>query len=274
MKSYESSGARLTYEETGSGLPIVFLHPTPLDHEFWIPLTENLAGVHAILPDLRGHGESELGMHLPTGAFRAVADAPVLSVGQMAIDILALLDHLQLENAIFAGCSVGGYVLLEVWRREPERVRGMAFICSKAQPDSEANLPRRFSMIEAARAEGTKEIFDEMAVTLIGNTARYRRPGILAELRPRMDISVEAFVAIQAGLASRPNSLPTIPTIHVPVLAIAGGEDNGVTPDEMQAFQSAPGGCDFHLLIDAGHLAACEQPEKVASLMADWLRHL
>jgi len=58
------------------------------------------------------------------------------------------------------------------------------------------------------------------------------------------------------------------------VLAIAGGEDNGVTPDEMQAFHAAPGGCTFHLLLDAGHLAAYEQPVKVSSLMADWLQKL
>jgi len=274
MKTYESDGSQLSFEESGTGLPVVFLHPTPLDHDYWRPLTENLAGVRAILPDLRGHGESELGTNLPVGAFRAVADAPVLGVGQMATDILALLNHLELADAVFAGCSVGGYVLLELWRRAPERIRGLAFICSKAQPDAEANLPRRFSMIEAARAEGTREIFDEMAVTLIGNTARVRRPAIVGELRARMNVSVEAFVAVQAGLATRPNSLPTISTIQAPVLAIAGGEDHGVTPDEMQAFQSVPGGCEFHLLIDAGHMAAYEQPEKVASLLADWLRYL
>ena len=273
MNTYESNGTRLSFEETGAGLPVVFLHPTPLDHEYWLPLTQNLAGVRAILPDLRGHGESELGQNLPVGAFKAFPDAPVLTVEQMATDILALLDHLQLPDAIFAGCSVGGYVLLEIWRRAPERVRGLAFVCSKAQPDSEANRPRRVSMIEAARAGEMRSLFEEMAVTLIGTSARFRRPAILAELKSHMIISAEAFVAMQAGLATRPNSLPTVATIDVPVLAIAGGEDPGVTPDEMQVFQGAPGGCEFHLLIDAGHMAAYEQPEKVASLMAEWLRY-
>jgi pimeloyl-ACP methyl ester carboxylesterase len=274
MNSYELNGTRLSFEETGAGMLVVFLHPTPLDHDFWRPLTDNLAGVRAILPDLRGHGESELGDDLPTGTFEAASAAPVLNVERMAVDTLALLDHLEIESAVFAGCSVGGYVLLEIWRQAPERVRGMAFICSKAQPDSEANLPRRFAMMEVARTGDTRSLFDEMAVMLIGNTARFRRPEILAEIRSRMIISPEAFIAVQAGLATRPNSLPTIPTIDVPVLAIAGGEDNGVTPEEMQAFQAAPGGCSFHLLIDAGHMAAYEQPEKVASLMADWLRDL
>jgi pimeloyl-ACP methyl ester carboxylesterase len=78
-------------------------------------------------------------------------------------------------------------------------------------------------------------------------------------------------VAVQAGLATRPDSMPTVATIEVPILAIAGGEDPVVIPEEMQAFQGAPGGCTYHLLPDAGHLAAYEQPQKVAALMAEWL---
>jgi pimeloyl-ACP methyl ester carboxylesterase len=63
-----------------------------------------------------------------------------------------------------------------------------------------------------------------------------------------------------------------VATICVPVLAVAGGEDPGVTAADMRAFNAAPGGCEFHLLPDAGHFAAYEQPQKVASLMAEWLR--
>jgi 3-oxoadipate enol-lactonase len=70
----------------------------------------------------------------------------------------------------------------------------------------------------------------------------------------------------------RPDSVPTVATIAAPVLAIAGGEDSGVTAAEMEAFSAAPGGCEFHLLPDAGHLAAYEQPQKVAALLAEWLR--
>jgi pimeloyl-ACP methyl ester carboxylesterase len=274
MNTYESNGTTLSYDETGEGLPVVFLHPTPLDHEYWRPVAENLEGVRAILPDLRGHGQSELGEGLPIGAFRAVSDAPALTVAQLARDILALLDHLEIPRAVFAGCSIGGYVLLELWRQAPERVQALAFVCSKPQPDAEANLPRRFSMIEGARNGQLQEIYDEMAISLIGNTARWRRPAILGEVKSRMTVTAEAFVAVQAGLATRPDSLPTVETIEVPVLAIAGGEDNGVTPDEMQAFHNAPAGCTFHLLLDAGHLAAYEQPEMISSLMADWLRKL
>jgi pimeloyl-ACP methyl ester carboxylesterase len=42
----------------------------------------------------------------------------------------------------------------------------------------------------------------------------------------------------------------------------------------MEAFNTAPGGCTFHLLADAGHFAAYEQPRKVASLLSNWLEKL
>jgi pimeloyl-ACP methyl ester carboxylesterase len=267
-----SSGATLAFSDTGSGLPVVFLHPTPVDRDYWRPLMESLAGVRAIVPDLRGHGLSELGASLPVGGFSRVPDAPVLTIAQHATDVLALLDRLNLPEAVFVGCSIGGYVLLELWRRAPERMSGLAFVCSKPQPDAESNLEKRAATIAQARAGETAKIFDGMAQSLVGATACERNPGMVAEVRARMTLTADALIAVQAGLATRPDSMPTVATITAPLLAIAGGEDPAATPVEMEAFRAAPGGCEWHLLADAGHFAAYEQPEKVASLVAQWLK--
>lgn len=269
-----SSGARLAYIDFGTGVPVVFLHPTPFDHDYWRPLIGLLPGVRAILPDLRGHGASELGTGLPAGGFALVREAPVLTMRQLALDTLELLDHLSIKQAIFAGCSIGGYVLLELWRQAPERMRGLAFVCSKPQPESDAGLQKRAVNIELARTGDLNAIFDGMAQTVIGVTARSQRPAIVTELRSRMTLTREALIAVQSGLAVRPDSLPTVATITVPLLAIAGGEDGSVSPVEMRAFRAAPGECEYHLLPDAGHLAAYEQPEKVAEIMRRWLAKL
>ncbi len=279
--TYFAGGARLGFSDAGSGLPVIFLHPTPLDGDYWRPLCERIlsarldthfGGVRAIVPDLRGHGVSELGNNLPVGGFARVPDAPVLTMERLAEDILALLDHLELSYAVFAGCSIGGYVLLELWRRAPHRMRGLAFVCSKPQPDAEANLVKRAATMAQARTSGVAQIFDGMAQNLVGAAARARRPEITAEVRARMTLSVEALLAVQAGLAVRPDSAPTVATIGVPVLAIAGGADPSVAPQEMKAFEAAPGGCTFHLLPEAGHFAAYEQPGDVAALFSAWLR--
>jgi len=272
--TYQSDGATLAFCSTGAGLPLVFLHPTPLDGKFWRPLIDELAEVRAIVPDLRGHGRSELGA-LPVGGFAAVPDAPVLTMDQLATDILALLDHLEIPTALFAGCSIGGYVLLELWRRAPERMRGLAFVCSKPQPDAAANIAKRTASIEKARAAESPSVLQSMTQaqikSLTGTTTLEGRPEIVTELSTQMTLTPEALVAVQAGLATRLDSVPTVATITVPVLAIAGGEDTAITPAEMEAFRAATGGCEFHLLADGGHFAAYEQPRKVAELIAAWL---
>jgi pimeloyl-ACP methyl ester carboxylesterase len=191
---------------------------------------------------------------------------------QLAADVLALLDQLQIQEAVFAGCSIGGYVLLELWRKAPQRMSGLAFVCSKPQPDAEPALTKRAENIARVRTEGVNPFLDAMAQTLIGATTRKHRPAIVAEVRARMTLTAETVVAVQAGLATRPDSLPTVATINVPVLSIAGGEDGAVSPAEMEAFSAAPGGCEAHVIPDAGHLAAFEQPHTVYELLNPWLK--
>jgi 3-oxoadipate enol-lactonase len=255
-------------------MPVVFLHPTPIDHAYWVPVVDRLEGVRAIMPDLRGHGASELGSGLPLGAFARVPEAPALTMAQLATDMVALLDRLNLRQAVFIGCSIGGYVMLELVRRIPRRMRGLGFVCSKPQPDADANFAKRADTIARARAGEKDALFDSMAQTSIGATARRLRPEIVQQMRMRMTMSAQAIVSVQAGLAARPNSVPTIRNITAPVLAIAGGEDLAVSPSEMEAFRQAPGGCVSHLLSDAGHFAAYEQPDIVAGIVSDWLKPL
>ena len=276
---FVSDEAELAYHETGAGLPVIFLHPTPLDHDYWRPMLVALAGwagriapsIHAIVPDLRGHGDSPLGDSLPAGGFERVPGAPVLSMAQLATDVLALLDKLGVREGVFVGCSIGGYIMLELWRRAPERMRGLAFVCSKPQPDGEPALVKRAANIAIARESGVSALFDGMAQLLVGESTRQRRPEIVAECRARMTLTTVAFVAVQAGLATRPDSMPTVAFIQRPVLAIAGGEDTALSPADVEAFRGAPGGCQFHLIPDTGHFAAYEQPDGVAALLGGWL---
>jgi pimeloyl-ACP methyl ester carboxylesterase len=271
---YVSDGAQLSYFDTGTGMPVVFLHPTPLDNDYWRPMLDELSDalpVRAVVPDLRGHGSSELGASLPAGAFDRVPDAPVLSMGRLAADVLALLDALQLREAVFIGCSIGGYVLLELWRQASERMRALVFVCSKPQADAEPALAKRAANITIARQSGVSALFDGMAQLLIGESTRSHRPAIVAECRSRMTLTVDAFIAVQAGLATRPDSMPAVASMKKPVLAIAGGEDTAVSVSDMEAFCGSPGGCEIHVIPDAGHFAAYEKPHKVAMLLSEWL---
>ena len=107
-----SHDAQIFYTVVGDGPPVILLHPFPANHKVWLPATELLAGRYRlILPDLRGHGQSAAGPDSVPAA---------ITVEKLAADAGRLLDHLQIGKAIFAGCSIGGYTLYEIWRSMPD----------------------------------------------------------------------------------------------------------------------------------------------------------
>lgn len=253
--------AKLFYAASGAGPEVVLLHPTPVDHNFWGPLAPSLAGYRLILPDLRGHGRSQLG------------SSPV-SMGVLAQDVIRLLDTLEIEKAHFVGCSIGGYILYELWRKAPQRIATLSIFCSKPQPDSGANKAKRKETIADVQANGTDGFFDTMSQSLVGATARRRDPGIVGAVREMMGMPLESVVAIQRALGDRPDSVPTGKTITVPMLVVAGGEDGSSTPSEMEVLAQAANGAEYSLIADGGHFAAFEQPQVVGAKLRKFLdRH-
>lgn len=257
----ERDGARLFSTTLGAGPDLVLLHPTPTHHAFWLPVAERLAQKYRLtLIDLRGHGQSTLG------------GAP-LTMETLAGDVHAVLQASGIARAAFAGCSIGGYALYEYWRRFPREVSALAVICGKPQPDTAANREKRHEWMHSAQQPGGLEkFFDAMADTLLGPTARQRQPELRGRARAMMDaVTLHAMLAIQQGLSMRPDSLPTLETIRVPVCAIAGGEDQSSTPLEMRVIAERIPAAEFHLLPDAGHYAPFEQPRRVAAILGEFL---
>ncbi|MEO6830234.1 MAG: alpha/beta hydrolase, partial [Acidobacteriaceae bacterium] len=199
----ERDGARLFSTVLGSGPDVVLLHPTPTHHAFWLPVAERMASRYRLtLIDLRGHGRSSAG----TGA---------ITMEKMAADVHAVLQAAKIERAAFVGCSIGGYLLYEYWRRFPAEVVALAPICGKPQPDTATNREKRQEWMQSAQQPGGLEkFFGLMADTLVGPTARERDPQIRAAARAMMEsMSLNAMLAVQQGLAARADSVPTLATI-------------------------------------------------------------
>jgi 3-oxoadipate enol-lactonase len=257
---YYSDGAKLFYTTLGGGPAVLLLHPTPVDHRFWMPVAEILGGKYRlIVPDLRGHGQSELG------------EGPI-TVEKLAADAGRLLDELQLPKALFAGCSIGGYTLFEIWRTMPARVEGLAFCCSKPQADTEQQRAKREETITKIQQRGTAEFIENNLQTLIGSAARRRWPEKVAEAREMMQaVPAENIVAVQQGLAERPDSVGTARTMRIPCCIVAGGEDPGSTPADMrllaEQIRNGGYGAEYNEIPDAGHFAPFEQPELVARIL-------
>jgi pimeloyl-ACP methyl ester carboxylesterase len=115
--SFLSRGQRLAYTVHGSGeRPVVFLPGLLLPARMNTPLAEHLAerGHKVILLDPLGQGASAR----PQDMWR-------YSMTQFARDVVNLLDHLKLEQAVVGGTSLGANVTLEVASLAPQRLRGM-----------------------------------------------------------------------------------------------------------------------------------------------------
>src|SRR5579864_8134937 len=99
MERIRSGDAEIVYEVFGQGPPLVLLHPFPAHHEFWKALAAPLATRYRVLlPYLRGHGDSGVG------------EGPAI-MEKHAADLARVCDHAKFGRAIFAGVSIGGYVL-------------------------------------------------------------------------------------------------------------------------------------------------------------------
>jgi 3-oxoadipate enol-lactonase len=253
---YTSGGTKLFAETMGEGQDVILLHPTPVHHAFWLPVAEMLAQrFRVIMPDLRGHGQSEAG------------DGPI-TVEKLGEDVERLMNELEIGKALFAGCSIGGYTLYELWRRMPERILALAFCCCKPQADADKNRAMRQDWIKGIQLRGPSDFIGLMLTSLIGPTTRRRSPQKIGEAREMMQATrADAVIAVQQGLAARPDSVATAKTIRVPSCVIAAAEDGGSTVEDMkllaETIRNGGYGAEFHVLHDAGHYAPWEQPETV-----------
>jgi pimeloyl-ACP methyl ester carboxylesterase len=117
VTSFVHDGQRLAYTEFGSGpRTCVLLHGLLLGQSMHLPLAKALAarGHRVITLDLLGHGASDR----PRDMWR-------YSMTTFAEQVVGLLDHLDVDEAVVAGTSLGANVALEACLLAPERVRGM-----------------------------------------------------------------------------------------------------------------------------------------------------
>lgn len=255
-----SDDIQLYYESTGSGFPIVLLHPFPVHHEFWSSVTPKFATRYrVILPDLRAHGRSEVG-HGPA------------TMAKHADDMLRLLNAEQIPKAVFVGVSIGGYILFEFWRRYRDRVQAFVLSNTRAQPDTDEGRVNRMKSIQDARRQGTAPFLDAQLQLLIGETTRRNRPDMVVKARGMMNlVTVEGLAALQQGMSQRPDSVPTLSTIDRETLVIAGEEDTLTPLPNAQLMQQHIGAAKLTVIPKVGHYAALEDPDEFARALRGFL---
>ena len=260
MERLRSDDAEIFYAIRGSGPPVVLLHPFPCDHEFWHPVAAALdSRYRLILPDLRGHGDSEIG------------EGPAL-MAKHARDVARVLDAAGIGKAAFVGFSIGGYILFEFWRRSRERVASLALCDTRPQADSAEARANRLKAADAVLEQGTEPFIESMIPKLIGRTTVTTRPDLVDGARAMMrKMSAEDISQVQRGMAERPDSVADLKTINVPTLIVIGEEDVLATVADGELMRRNIAGSQWRVIPKAGHYAPWEQPEAVGMVLRQFL---
>ena len=255
-----TSDAELFYKTEGKGPDVVLLHPFPSCHEFWIPVQDKLAAKYRlIMPDLRGLGESGAGDGNAT-------------MQKHAEDLARLCDELKVGKAVFIGCSIGGYILFEFWRKFRERMAGLVLANTKASADNAEARAARLQAAEQVLQQGPEQFIDSMLPKLLGEITQRNRPEIVEKAkRTMMRSTAQGIAAVQRGMAERPDSTATLSKISVPTLILGGAVDVLIPREELEKMRSGIRNSTLQIVPKAGHFAAFEQPEEVAILLKRFL---
>jgi 3-oxoadipate enol-lactonase len=260
MQQLHSDDAEIFYEIRGDGPPVVLLHPFPCDHEFWDPIAAALdSRYRLILPDLRGHGDSEIG------------EGPAL-VSKHASDIARVLDDAGIGRAAFIGCSIGGYILFEFWRRFRARVASLVLCDTRPQADTPEARSNRLKAAATVLEQGTEPFLESMIPKLMGRTTVNMRPDLVEGARAMMrKMSAEDINQVQQGTAARPDSVADLKTINVPTLIVIGEEDVLSPVADGELMRQNIAGSQLKVIPKAGHYAPWEQPQAVGTVLRQFL---
>ncbi|WBO68139.1 alpha/beta fold hydrolase [Streptomyces camelliae] len=124
MPQFDVAGATLTYDDEGPRdapeVPLVFVHGWTANRHRWDHQTAHFSERRRVIRlDLRGHGES--------------SGAGVRTIAELAYDVLALLDHLQVERFALVGHSMGGMIAQTIALAHPARVERLVLVGSIAR---------------------------------------------------------------------------------------------------------------------------------------------
>lgn len=271
-------GARILYQRFGRGSPVVVLANgigvrwPGLAHQI-----RALADRASVLCwDYRGMGPSTLGH----------PDADV-SMRRQALDAVALLDHLDVERAIFIGWSMGVQVSLEVLRARPERVSGFAALLGAdgrpfrgAFPGAVAGTVEglfAFALRHPYLAQGLLDLAVALpdvafrvlsAAVFVGRDAD--RGVFDGNVRWVAETDRRVYLRTMLALAEH-DARDVLPAVRCPALIVCGTRDHLTPPAVGRRMAAAIPGAEYRELAGGTHFALIEQPERLNGWLREFL---
>nr|WSY57185.1 alpha/beta hydrolase [Streptomyces sp. NBC_00886] len=255
MPKLEVNGAVLVYDDEGprdgDGVPLVFIHGWTANRHRWDhQFARFAAGRRVIRLDLRGHGES-------TGA-------GALTVDELAADVVALLDHLEVDRFVPVGHSMGGMIAQTLVLAHPERVERMVLV------DSISRMTYNWGrgLLMAVSTLLPFKLF------VAANIQRAFAPGYPREkIREYIEASAatprEAVMTCYGAMRAF-DVLDRVGEITAPTLIVHGYHDIQLPLSQMLRMANAYPDAVVRI-VDAGHELPVEKPARLTTLIGDFV---
>jgi len=216
MPHADVNGQRLYYEDTGAGEPVlVFSHGLFMDHSMFDPQVRAFGERRRCIAwDERGHGQTQ-------------TTPEAFTYWDSASDVLGLLDHCGVQQAVLVGMSQGGYLSLRAALTAPDRVRGLVLIDTQDQPEDPEKVKGYDQLIEAWTSEGgpPQQILDTVADIILG-PGFPEREAWQAKWR---QIPNESVRQVYDTLTSRKDDVrPRLGELAMPALMVHGEHDAAI----------------------------------------------
>lgn len=246
-------GARIAYDDEGSGRPLLFLHGLMANRSFFDAQRDLAAQFRVIRVDLRGHGESPSKVGL--------------TVAQLAGDVAALADHLVLDDAIVIGWSLGAAVLWELLDGPAKaRFAGAVIVDMTPRVLNDASwtlgLTREVCDARSAAIRDDFEAFARNAGAAIFAppfaTERTALAGWAADQFARNDGA--AIEALWESLVEQ-DFRPVLPRIAQPSLIIHGAHSHLYGADTAERIAALMPRAELIAFDRSGHAPHIEQPD-------------
>ncbi len=268
MPYAQSAGAKLYYEEAGSGHPLLFVHEFAGDHRSWEAQMRFFARRYrCIAYNARGYPPSDV-----------PDDVDSYRQEQQADDAAAVLDHLKIERAHVVGLSMGGFATLHFGLRHPKRAVSLvtAGIGSGA-PKAQRERFQSDSIAAAARfeREGSPAVAEAMAVGPARVQLQNKDPrGWEDEKRYLAEHSAKGSALTLRGYqATRPSLYDLagpIADMTIPTLVVCGDEDEPCLDASLWLKRQMPY-AGLAILPKTGHCVNLEEPDAFNRLVLDFL---
>ncbi len=229
-------------------LPLLLLPGLMCDRAAWSDTIAALSGNPAV-PD---YGEAD-------------------TLGGMAERVLAAAP----PRFAVAGHSMGGRVALEVFRRTPERVAGLALLDTNHTPraagEAGAREEReRMALLAIARRSGTRAMAESWVKGMV-HPSRLAEPALIGAI---LDMfarkSADIFAAQIRALLARPDAAPLLRALRCPALVLCGREDTWAPVPRHEEMAAMIAGSELVVVDRCGHMAPMERPREVAAALVRW----